>query len=66
MLRPHNGDVLYYFHNGRIHHQQPLIAQETLQGHYGSKKLIVLTTEESDKKDQLTMQGRCGSKKLVA
>jgi hypothetical protein len=46
--------------------KQSLIAQETLQGHYDSKKLIATTTEVPDEPDQETMQGHHGSKKLTA
>ena len=65
MLRPHN-HAAHIPTTEESTTKKPLIAQETSQGHYGSKKLISLTTKDSNEQAQETMQGHCGSKKLVA
>ena len=65
-LRPSKKKTAYTATTEEDTTKQSLIAQETLLGHYDSKKLIATATEIHNEPDQETMQGHHGSKKLIA
>ena len=65
ILWPHK-DATYNLPLTEESQKQSMIAQETLLGHYNSKRLIAPTTEASHKLEQETIQGYHSSKNLAA